>query len=173
GTAVGPRRDRRRRDQRRNLGRRVGRVDPGARRHPGRGADRTRPRGAQRRRHRDRRSLGRAGGRAPARHPGTVDREPGRPAALPERPRGRRRPAQLFLSTKVTLRVTRYSVILPWLTVTCWSWIHAPATSSSESAARAIPWTTASSKLLLLVALTSMTFATDMATSFSVREPVF
>lgn len=64
--------------------------------------------------------------------------------------------------TNVTIILTWYSVILPFSTRTCCSFIQAAFTFRSVLAARVIPCWIASSKLLVDVELISEIFATDM-----------
>src|SRR5687767_4941306 len=67
---------------------------------------------------------------------------------------------------KVTIMLTWYSVIFPFSQRTCCSLIQAPRTFRSVFEARVRPCWIASSKLLGDVALSSETFATDIASSF-------
>jgi hypothetical protein len=60
---------------------------------------------------------------------------------------------------KVTLRSTRYSVILPFLTTTFCSLTHAPSTFFRVLEARLMPFSIASSKLLFELAMISVTLA--------------
>src|SRR5690606_34827888 len=76
---------------------------------------------------------------------------------------GRRRGPDQSSRTNVTIRLTWYSTTLPPSTRTCCSLIQALRTLRSVSAARAMPWLMASSKLFPDVALISVTRATDMA----------
>src|SRR5690348_11149662 len=65
----------------------------------------------------------------------------------------------------VTLRITRYSVILPLDTSTLWSLTQAPVRPLMVCDARDTPCLTASSKLFVLVEMISITLATDIRTS--------
>src|SRR4029453_19480802 len=66
----------------------------------------------------------------------------------------------------VTIMLTWYSTIFPLSERTCCSLIQAPRAFPSVFEARARPCWMASSKLLGDVALSSETFATDIASSF-------
>src|SRR5574341_1097089 len=72
-----------------------------------------------------------------------------------------------YSSTKVTLRLTRYPVILPLVTVTCCSLTQAPLILRTVLAAVLMPRLIASSKLRSDSALISMTLATDIASLLS------
>src|SRR3954469_16655489 len=65
-------------------------------------------------------------------------------------------------STNVSFMITRYSVTLPFATSTLWSLTHAPVMPLMVCEAREMPLLTASSKLLELVEMISITLATDM-----------
>ena len=70
-----------------------------------------------------------------------------------------------YLRMNVTLRTTRYSLTLPFLTSTLWSFTHAPFTFFSVFEARFTPLRTASSKLSCDEAMISVTRATDIFVS--------
>src|SRR6476619_7707665 len=84
----------------------------------------------------------------------------GRPALVHVR-LVQRRPRQS--RTNVTRSVTRYAVIFPPSTSTFCSATHAPLMFRRDSPLFSIPTRTASSKLVGETAVSSMTFATDIA----------